>query len=654
MQGALSMDQAFVERLTDIILSNLGNEQFGVQQLSREMGMSHTTIHRRLRSCTNLSVSQFIREVRLQKAYEMLRQNLGSVSEISYSVGFGSPSYFNKCFHEYYGYPPGEARKPESHIHMQNAEKPDLLHPADLKTWQNKTGGKGKRYRKNKKYLIISVGILGGLLLAWVLYIVPAVKRNAAVAKESIPDEKSIVVLPFKNLSSDTDNEYFADGVTIDIRDRLSRIKGLKVISSITAEHFRGSKLTIPELADEIGVNYVLEGSARKERNMTRVSAKLIDVKRDRQLFSETFDRELSDIFSVQSEIAQVVAAKLEAVLSAEEIEQIEEVPTQNTEAHIYYLKGRYFFNIRTEESLKRSIGYYEKSIAADPGYAVAYAGLAETYYTLVHSDWMPVDKGFGKAKELAQKALELDPDLAGAHVILGGVYAWGEWQWEKAREEYKIAMEMNPNLSSAYLYYAELLDLLGENDEARLQLNIAKELDPFSRGINSNNMALYYNEGKFDDALNAWNEYNELNLAYFNPYAYYFYIYMYLGEDSLALNAIMNLIMTNLKGLEYNETLQRMYDKSGAMGILEWLNTEDSVLTDPRQFYYYGKRLAILGRNSEALDQLEKAFKARYIYMPTVYNTYDFRNLRNEPRFRAMLRQMNFPAYDSGNPRSD
>ncbi len=648
MQGALSMDQAFIERLTDIILSNLENEQFGVQELSREMGMSHSTIHRRLRSYTHLSVSQFIREVRLQKAYEMLSQNLGSVSEISYRVGFGSPSYFNKCFHEYYGYPPGEARNPESRLHKSNVEMPDLLHPAGTGFWHNKAGNKGMR--KIKRYLIIPFGILGGLLLAWVLYIVIAGRNNAEPDKESIKEEKSIVVLPFKNLSSDTDNEYFADGVTIDIRDRLSRIKGLKVISSITAEHFRGSTLTIPELADEIGVNYVLEGSARKDGSMTRVSAKLIDAKRDRQLFSETFDRELSDIFSIQSEIAQVVAGKLEAVLSAEEVEQIEKVPTQSTEAHIYYLKGRYCWNTRTQESLNRSIGYFEKSLAADPGYAAAYAGLAETYYTLSHNDWMPVDKGFGRAKELAQKALEIDPGLAEAHTTLGAVYAMGEWQWDKAREEYQIAVGLNPGYSTAYLYYGELLDLLGENEEARLQLNIAKELDPFSPVINCFNMTLYYNQGKFHEALDAWNEYNELNLAYFNPYAYYFYIYMYLGEDSLALQAIKTLIKTNQEGLEFNESLLQLYDQHGAMGILEWFNTEDSVLTEPRQFFYYGKRLAILGRKSEALDLLEKAFQARFVFIPCIYNNYDFRNLRNEPRFRTMLRQMNFPAYKSGN----
>jgi TolB-like protein len=310
MDKPLSLDQAFIKKLTDIILANLKNEHFGVEELSRFMGMSHSTIHRKLRSYTNRSLIQFIREIRLQKAHEMLKQNL----------------------------------------------------------------------------------------------------------------------------SGDADNQYFADGVTADLRDHLSRIRGLKVISGTTSEHFRGSTLTIPEIAKKLGVNYILEGSTQEDNNRTRVSVKLIDAKSDLQLLSETLDRELRDIFSVQSEIAQNVAGKLEAVLSAEEIEQIEKIPTKSTEAHINYLKGRYSWSLRTKESLMTSIKYFEKSIAEDPSYALAYTGLADAYYFQARNHLIPTAEGFRKAKEIAQKALDIDPSLAEAHAIIGGVYAWGDWQWEKAR----------------------------------------------------------------------------------------------------------------------------------------------------------------------------------------------------------------------------
>jgi TolB-like protein/AraC-like DNA-binding protein len=653
VEEPLSLDQAFIKKLTDIILANLDNAQFGVEKLSCQMGMSHTTIHRKLRSYTHLSLSQFIREVRLQEAHEMLVQNLGNVSEISYRVGFGSPTYFNKCFHEYYGYPPGDVIKIEKGIIDPKPDKPDLLHLSELHPGHDKTTASYRWKRNFRNFLAISMAVLGGPLLIWVLY--SAIYKNIDTSAETKngQNSKSIAVLPFKNLSGDADNQYFADGVTIDIRDHLSRIKVLKVISGTTSDHFRGSTLTIPESAKKLGVNYILEGSARKDDNRTRVSVKLVDAENDRQLLSETFDRELSDIFSVQSEIAQKVAGILEAVLSDKEIEQIEKIPTKSTEAHILYLKGRYSWNLRTKESLITSSEYFEKSIAADPGYTVAYAGLADAYYTLAHNNWIPVAEGFRKAKEIAQKALEIDPGLAEAHAIIGGVYAWGEWQWEKARKEYQKAIELNPNYSTAYFYYAELLDLLGENEEARLQLNNALELDPLSRAINYNNMVFYYNQGKFNEALEAWNDFNEMGLAFFNPYAYYFYIYMYLGEDSLAYETYRKFLDTNTEGLESNESFQQTYEQSGPKGILQWMSDQIVDISEPSEFYFFAKRCAVLGNNSEALDGLEKAFRAGYVSLPYIYNSYDFRNLRNEPRFRAILRKMNFPEYKSQTPGS-
>ena len=646
MDEPLSLDQAFIKKLTEIILANLGNEHFGVEEISRLAGMSHTTIHRKLRSYTHLSLSQFIREVRLQKANEMLQQNLGTVSEISYRVGFGSPTYFNKCFHEYYGYPPGDVKKIESGIKDANPERPDFLHLSELKSGHNKTRNTGTWKKSYRNFLAISMAVLGGPLLVWLLYSTFIKSRDISDETRSALNEKSIAVLPFKNLSVNADNQYFADGVTIDLRDHLSRIRGLKVISGTTSEHFLQSTLTIPELAKKLGINYILEGSVQADSNRTRVSVKLVDAKQDRHLLSEIFDSELSDIFAVQSEIAQKVAGKLEAVLSAKEVEQIEKIPSISSEAHILNLKGRHLLNIRTKESLITSIEYFEKSIAEEPLNAEAYSGLANAYYRQAYDNWIPKEEGFRKAKEIAQKALEIDATLSEAHIIIGNIYAWGNWQWEKARKEYLEAIKLNPNNSAAYCHYAELLDILGENEEARVQINIALNLDPLSIGVNYYSMTFYYNQGKFQAALNAWNEYNEMGLAYFNQYPYYFYIYMYLGEDSLAYEVFYNFMLTNIEVLETGKSFQQMYEQAGSRGILEWLYDQQTDITQPSAFYTCAKRCAILGKSSEALDWLEKAFRAGYIRLPYIYNSYDFKNLRDEPRFRAILRQMNFPDY--------
>ena len=305
MEEPLPRDQAFIKKLTCIILDNLDNEQFGVEALVNQMGMGRTTIHRKLKAYTRLSLSQFIREVRLQKAHEMLVQNIGTISDISYKVGFGSPTYFDKCFHEYYGYPPGDLRKIEAGIKPAASGNHDLLYNTENKSL--KTDGKRASVwlLKHRTPLTASFGILLGLLIVWFVYSFFLKNTDGSSGSDNYDSEKSLAVLPFNNLSDNVDDQYFADGVTIDIRDHLSRISGLRVISGTTSEHFRDSKLTIPEIAKILGVNYVLEGSSRIKGNITRVSVKLVDAKLDRQLLSETFDREISDIFSVQSEIAQ-------------------------------------------------------------------------------------------------------------------------------------------------------------------------------------------------------------------------------------------------------------------------------------------------------------------------------------------------------------
>jgi TolB-like protein len=587
----------------------------------------------------------------------MLLQNLGTVSEISYRVGFGSPSYFNKCFHEYYGYPPGEVRKTESISDNTNSGKPDLLHPESLKSFRDQTNSTtGKRRISYRDKLIIIPGILAGLLLTWFIYLTITGSRDTSPVTGLVLNEKSIVVLPFKNLSGDADNQYFADGVTVDLRDHISRISGLNVISGTTSEHFRDNMLPMPELADELGVSFVLEGSAQTDKNMTRVSVKLIDARHDRQLLSETFDRDLSDIFAVQSEIAQNVADRIEEVFSAEEIEQIEKIPTKSTEAYTFYLKGRYFWNLRTNVDLLTSIEYFEMSIEADPGYAVAYAGLADAYFMMARRvwipameapvDWIPWEESFRIAEETAHKALAIDPGLAEAHAVLGGIYA-SHWQWKKARKEFQKAIKLSPKYSIAYFYYATLLDHTGENEEAREQLNIALKLDPFSRVINHQSMKIYYNQGNFQEALNTLNECKEMGIAV-SPYPWYFYIYMYLGEDSLAYDAFLKLLGTNLDNLEPEQSLQQMYEQSGSRGILEWMNYKKLNKVEPFEMYNLAKRYAILGQTGESLDWLERAFQAGFVDMPSIYNSYDFRNLRNEPRFNALLRQMNLPEYRS------
>jgi TolB-like protein/AraC-like DNA-binding protein len=339
MDEPLSLGQAFIKKLADIILANLRNEKLGVEELSRLMGMSHSTIHRKLRSYTQKSLSQFIREVRLQKAHEMLRQNLGTVAEISYRVGFGSPTYFNKCFHEYYGYPPGDVKKTETGIIGAMTDKPDLLHLSETQYPSRHRKVSVRLPEKYKISLIIPLSILSGLLLIWFIYST-FLKNTDADGRASLID-KSIAVLPFENLSGDPENQYFADGVMEDILNQLFRESKLRVISGTTAERFRESNLTVPEISKKLRVNYILEGSVQKCGSRTRVLVQLIDARHDQHLWSEKYDRELNDLFLIQTEIAKQVVDELKKVLSAEEIEHTENEPKKSSEAYNNYLRRR-------------------------------------------------------------------------------------------------------------------------------------------------------------------------------------------------------------------------------------------------------------------------------------------------------------------------
>ena len=434
MTQTLSMDQVFINKLTEIVLANLSDEHFSVEKLAKAAGMSHVSLHRRLKAVKNQDVSQFIREIRLQRAMELLRQNAGTASEIAYRVGFGSPAYFNKCFHEYYGFPPGEVKK----RNLIQPEQKNGTITQELSASVQETAiivpKPSCRIKLNQRIVILTAAVVIILLpLSYYLYR-SFIKETDSVSKLEEYDN-SIVVLPFKDLSGHPDNQYFADGIMEDILNSLVRVSRLRVISRTTSEYFRGTNLTAKEVARKLNARYMLEGSVRRYDDKTRITVQLIDAYRDQHLWSENFDRDLTDIIGIQGSIATQVALKLKAAIPGIEIKRIEIVLTRNPEAYDNYLKGKFLLNKASyeqrvdisKEGLTGSILYFEKAIAADTNFAEAYAGLANATFNIAAWGWMePGMKGFLKAKELSIKALEIDPGCAEAHGVKGAVHIWG------------------------------------------------------------------------------------------------------------------------------------------------------------------------------------------------------------------------------------
>ena len=488
--------------------------------------------------------------------------------------------------------------------------------------------------RESNKTKIIVPTVIALVLLVLAYFLIPTLSKP----KEQF--EKSVAVLPFANLSNDPEQEYFSDGIVEAILDHLFKIGELKVTSGTSTKRYKSTELSVKEIGRELGVSSILEGSVQKIGNNVRITAQLIDSRTDVHLWSEIYDRNISDIFSIQSEVAQSVARELKATLTSKEKGQIEKNQTSSVIAYNLYLQGRFFWNKRTEEGQKKSIDFFEKSVASDPNYALAYAGMADAYFILTWRGWLPNPEGYIRAKGFALQALEIDNNLAEAHTSLGWLLFWSEWKWEEARKELNRAIELNPNYANAHQAYSELLDILRQDKAAREQLNLALELDPLSPAMNGLNGLHYYNEGKLKESLEACHRLAEIDL--YNSqgvYWQYFRIYLRNGEDLKAIEALQKLMPGNAM------TIKEVYYKSGINGIFNYL-TESEINKSTNYFRTLASLYAKLDKKEEELSWLEKAMKENLTNLPEINNNPDFDNVRSEPRFQAIIKKMRLSEY--------
>jgi len=362
----MNRDEKFLYELKQAVLDNLENEQFSVVHLSQIVGVSRSHLHRRLKKLKGQSISQFIREVRLAEALNLLRKDVATTSEIAYRVGFNSPSYFHKCFHEYYGYPPSEAK----HILQNQFDNNDSKSNTD----RIAVRVSNKIIKKSSiNYKTIAISIIALILVVYSAFYF--LKRETV----STPVEKSIAVLPFKSLSTDKENQHFADGLVDDLLNRLALIDEFKVISRTSSDTYRErGKKKIPEIASELGVSYILEGSVQKHGNKARITVQLIDAINDDHLWVKSFDEDIADVFKIQSEIAVQIASDLSTVLTEQQTIDIQKNQTENVKAFELYQLGRFYWGKRIHNEYKTAIQYFELAIAEDPDYALAYAGLAK------------------------------------------------------------------------------------------------------------------------------------------------------------------------------------------------------------------------------------------------------------------------------------
>jgi adenylate cyclase len=456
-------------------------------------------------------------------------------------------------------------------------------------------------------------------------------------------DARRIAILPFANISPDVADEYFSDGMTDELIAVLSKIGGLRVVARTSAMRFKGEKATANRIGQELKVGSLIEGSVRKSKNRVRITIQLVDTQSEEQLWTETYDRDLQDIFSVQSDIAQQVAKALELRLGVRESSALRQEQTQNPEAYSFYLKGRNRWNLRAENDINRAIKYFEEAIGRDPHYALAYAGLADCYSILGYYGFRRSTTVFPRAKELAEKALSLNESLAEPHASLGQPLMHYYFDWKRAGSELDRALELNPSYATAHFWRATHYMALGRIDESLTQVKKAVELDPLSMIILTDAARDLYLARRYDESIDQYQKSLQVDPNFPIAHKGLAEVYTQIGKHDEAVSEIEKAITLSGRSTFILDDLGYIYARAGKIGQATKVLEDLDRLASDEYVPSYGRAViyAALGEEERAMSWLEKAYEERSFL---VYLKVDpaFDNLRKEDRFVKLLHTMN------------
>jgi serine/threonine-protein kinase len=453
---------------------------------------------------------------------------------------------------------------------------------------------------------------------------------------------RSVAVLPFLNMSTDPENEYFADGITEDVIAQLSKVKALKVVSRTSVMPFKKRELGLRDIASTLEVGTLLDGSVRRAGNRVRIVAQLVDASTDQQLWSETYDRDLTDIFAIQSEVALRIAGALRAELSADEQGRIGRTPTSNVRAYHEYLYGRQAFLKFTSEGLHRSIEHFHRAIEFDPGFAKAWSQIAMAYTELSGIGEIRAEEAFASAKTAVTRALELDSELSEAHCTVGFIRTVFDFQWAEAEAAFKRAIELSPSNSDAWDLYGRLCSALRRHDEALQLVQHAQELDPLTHRVDI--ATEFIRAGRHDEALDAAKRAVELAAEDSRGHCTLGWALINHGQIDEGLSEIRKAVSLSPRSMLWLGQLGQAYGLTGrtdqAVEILAQLT--EAARTRFVAPYHLAYVYTGLGRLDDAIDCLEQAFEQRAGSVYGVKGSFLFAPLRDHPRFVALLRKMN------------
>jgi len=487
----------------------------------------------------------------------------------------------------------------------------------------------------------IYVAIIGALV-SIALFFVGRYSANNGMARQSeAATSKSIAVLPLANLSHDPENEYFVAGIQDEIITRLAQISDLKVISCSSTQRYKGSGLNLRQIASELGVANIVEGSVQRANDEVHVNVQLLNALTDSHLWADTFDRKLTDVFGAESEIAKKIADALRAKLSGSEQHAIAVRPTENTAAHDLYLKGRFFWNKRDNADLEKGLTYFRQAADADPNYALAWSGLADTYLLLpLFGGANPADV-YPKAKEAANKAAALDPNLAEPHATLGVIGNIFDFDFSMSMREFEKAIALNPNYATAHHWFGNsLLECIGDLDRSIAEMKRAVELDPLSLPINNDLGFALLVAGRYPESVAQFRKALELD-----PNSYF--VHYNLGEALELSGDLPGALLEYQKAVSLDDDPYALAllghgqglagNRQAALNILQQLSKASRYLPD----YSVGLVYLGLGDKNQAMDWFEKSFSSRQPDLNTIRFDPLLKPLHGDPRFEALAERI-------------
>ena len=500
------------------------------------------------------------------------------------------------------------------------------------------------RDRRPLRALAIPAGAI--VLLAVFLGLNVGSLRGRLLGRSSAPPIRSLAVLPLQNLSGDPSQEYFADAMTEALITDLAQISALRVISRTSTMRYKGTDKPLPEIARELGVQAIIEGSVLRAGDQVRIRAQLIDAANDTHLWAQTYDRDLRDVLAVHRDVAQAVAGEIRIKLSPQEAARLGSRKPVNPEAYDAYLRGRYYWNKRTVEDFRKSIEFFKRAIELGPAYAPAYAGLADAYNLLGSYGAIPIKESHPRARAAAMNALEIDEQLGEAHASLATIIADYYWDWAETEKEFKRAIQLSPNYAVGHYWYANYLMFMGRLDEALTQARRAEELDPLNPIVPTYVASVLYEARRYEEAITELRRVLLISPDFVPAHTSIGLVYIQKHMFAEAVAEFRQALSVNKDDPRSLAYTGYALGAAGKLAEARKIRNELQRLSAQRYVSAYEMAVANIGAgyNDRALDWLEKGYEERNWYLGGLRVEPLWDPLRSHPRFQDLLRRMNFP----------